>query len=89
MPLKAFHADGTADLSDIIRAIYYAVQNHVNVINMSFDLTSNSIELTNVINYASSHNVICVASSGNDGLEEVVYPAGLKNVMGVSSTNDS
>lgn len=88
MPLKAFHADGTADLSDIIRAIYYAVQNHVNVINMSFDLTSNSIELTNVINYASSHNVICVASSGNDGLEEVVYPAGLKNVMGVSSTND-
>jgi len=88
MPLKAFHADGTGDLSDIIRAIYYAVQNHVNVINMSFDLTSNSTELTNAITYASSHNVICVASSGNDGKEEIVYPAGLKNVMGVASTND-
>ena len=88
MPLKAFHADGTGDLSDIIHAIYYAVQNHVNVINMSFDLTSNSAELTNAINYASSHNVICVASSGNDGLEEVVYPASLKNVMGVASTDD-
>jgi subtilisin family serine protease len=87
MPLKAFHADGTGDLSDIIHAIYYAVQNHVNVINMSFDLTSNSTELNNAINYASNHNVICVASSGNDGLEEVVYPAGLKNVMGVASTN--
>jgi len=88
MPLKAFHADGTGDLSDIIRAIYYAVQNHVNVINMSFDLTSNSTELTNAINYASNHNVICVASSGNDGLQEVVYPAALKGVMGVASTND-
>ena len=88
MPLKAFHADGTGDLADILSAIYYAVQNHVNVINMSFDLTSSSTELTNAINYASNHNVICVASSGNDGQQEVVYPAGLKNVMGVASTND-
>ena len=88
MPLKAFHADGTGDLSDILSAIYYAVQNHVNVINMSFDLTSNSQELTQAINYATSHGVICVASSGNDGKQEVVYPAGLTNVMGVASTND-
>jgi len=88
MPLKAFHADGTGDLSDILRAIYYGVQNHVNVINMSFDLTANSTELTDAINYAVSHNVICVASAGNDGEEEVVYPAGLKNVMGVASTTD-
>src|SRR5207302_1441340 len=36
MPLKAFHSDGTASLSDILRAIYYAVQNGANVINMSF-----------------------------------------------------
>jgi subtilisin family serine protease len=88
MPLKAFHADGTGDLADILSAIYYAVQNHVNVINMSFDLTSNSTELANAINYASSHNVICVASSGNDGKQEIVYPAALSNVMGVASTNN-
>ncbi len=88
MPLKAFHADGTGDLSDILRAIYYAVQNNVNVINMSFDLTSNSQELAQAISYASSHGIICVASSGNDGKQEIVYPAGLQNVMGVASTND-
>ncbi|HEV7219031.1 MAG TPA: S8 family serine peptidase, partial [Terriglobales bacterium] len=88
MPLKAFHADGTGDLADILSAIYYAVQNHVNVINMSFDLTTSSTELTNAINYASSHNIICVASSGNDGKEEIVYPAALSNVMGVASTNN-
>lgn len=88
MPLKAFHPDGTGDLADILSAIYYAVQNHVNVINMSFDLTTSSTELTSAINYASSHNVICVASSGNDGKQEIVYPAALKGVMGVASTND-
>jgi subtilisin family serine protease len=87
MPLKAFSADGSGDLSNILSAIYYAVQNHANVINMSFELTSSSTELTNAINYANSHSVICVASSGNDGQNEMVYPAGLSNVMGVASTN--
>jgi len=89
LPLKAFHADGTGNLSDILSAIYFAVQNHANVINMSFDLTSNSTELSNAISYASSNNVILSASSGNDGEMEVVYPAGIKPVMGVASTNDS
>ncbi len=87
LPLKAFNADGSGDLSNILSAIYYAVQNHANVINMSFELTSNSTELTNAINYADSHSVICVASSGNDGSNQVVYPAGLSNVIGVASTN--
>ncbi|HUO35387.1 MAG TPA: S8 family serine peptidase [Candidatus Acidoferrum sp.] len=89
LPLKAFSANGTGDLSNIIAAIYYAVQNHANVINMSFELSSPSTELTNALNYANANNVICSASSGNDGEKEVVYPAGLQQVvMGVASTND-
>jgi len=88
LPLKAFQSNGTGNLSDILRAIYYAVQNHTNVINMSFDLTTPSTELNDAISYASSSHVILVASAGNDGVEEVVYPAGIQNVMGVASTND-
>lgn len=88
MPLKAFGPDGSGTLSNIISAIYYAVQNHANVINMSFELPSNSNELSKAINYANANSVVCVASSGNDGQQEVVYPAGLRNVMGVASTNN-
>ena len=88
LPLKAFSANGSGSLSNIIAAIYYAVQNNAKVINMSFDLTSNSTELSTAINYANSHKVICVASSGNDGKQEMVYPAGLQYVMGVASTNN-
>jgi subtilisin family serine protease len=45
--------------------------------------------LSDAISYANSNNVVCVASAGNDGEDEVVYPAGLQpNVMGVASTND-
>lgn len=88
LPLKAFQANGTGNLSDIIRALYYAVQNNARVINMSFDLTTSSTELANAIKYANGQNVICVASSGNDGKEEIVYPASLQGVMGVASTNN-
>jgi subtilisin family serine protease len=88
MPLKAFGPDGNGSLSNIIAAVYYAVQNHANVINMSFDLTQSSTEFNNAITYANTNHVILVASSGNDGENEMVYPAGLQNVMGVASTNN-
>jgi subtilisin family serine protease len=88
LPLKAFTANGSGSLSNILAAIYYAVQNKANVINMSFDLTANSSELVSAINYANSQKVICVASSGNDGKQEMVYPAGMQYVMGVASTNN-
>jgi thermitase len=88
LPVKAFSANGSGSLSNILAGIYYAVQNNANVINMSFDLTASSTELKNAINYANNHNVICVASSGNDGEQEMVYPAGMQYVMGVASTNN-
>src|SRR2546421_2800436 len=89
LPLKAFHSDATAALSDILRAIYYGVQNRANVINMSFDLTTASAELQQALNYANKKGVLCAASAGNDGTVEIVYPAALQtDVMGVASTTD-
>jgi hypothetical protein len=88
MPLKAFGADGSGYVSNIIRATYYAVQNGANVLSMSFSFSPSSSEMARAINYASHQGLICVASAGNDGEDVVVYPAGLKNVMGVGSTSD-
>ena len=89
MALKAFHADGTSTVFDVVRAIYYAVDHGARVINMSFSATSPSPEMTHAINYATSHGVICVASAGNLGQETVVYPGGLRNVVGVGSTSST
>src|SRR5207245_414887 len=89
MPLKAFHSDGTGYLSDILRAVYYAVQNKAKVINMSFDFTTYSKELARSMNYANRAGVICVASAGNEGKDHLVYPAALSHlVMGIASTSD-
>src|SRR5258708_3631694 len=97
MPLKAFHSDGTASLSDILRAIYYGVQNGSNVINMSLQTKTSSAELQKALDYANQKGVICAASSGNDGQGSppppappfLVYPAAFQNdVLGVASTSD-
>lgn len=90
LPLKAFKSDGTANLSDILRAIYYAAQNNANVINMSFDTKTPSTELKDALDYADQLGVICAASAGNDGVQETVYPAALQNdVMGVASVGST
>src|SRR5260370_32680040 len=89
MPLKAFKADGTGYLSDVLRAIYFAVQNDARVINMSFSFSTYSHEVASAIKFATRHQVICVASAGNDGKEEIVYPAALSDVMGIPSTTNN
>jgi len=87
LPLKAFSSSGTGFLSDILRAAYYAVQNGARVINMSFDTTTYSLEFSKVMDYARQNQVICAASAGNDGMQEIVYPAAFQqDVMGVAST---
>jgi thermitase len=87
LPLKAFQSNGTGNLSNIVQAIYYAVNNGANVINMSFSLTTPSPMLQAAIGYASSNGVISVASAGNNGEPLVVYPAALNGVIGIASTN--
>jgi len=88
MPLKAFRADGSSNLSDIIRAIYYAADHGANIISMSFSMPQPSPGLQAAIQYALSKNVATVASSGNDGAKTLVYPASYGGVQGIgSSTN--
>jgi subtilisin family serine protease len=86
LPLKAFDGNGSGRISDVIRAIYYAVDRGVTVINMSFSVEELSPELMRAVNYAADRGVACVASAGNDGRQVLVYPAALGNVLGVAST---
>ncbi|HSU33005.1 MAG TPA: S8 family serine peptidase [Bryobacteraceae bacterium] len=89
MPLKAFRADGTGYTSDILRALYWAVRNNANVVNMSFNLAAYSPEVKNAVDYAANNGVICVAAAGNKGQQILVYPAALSNVIGVASTTNT
>jgi subtilisin family serine protease len=87
MPIKAFQSDGTANLSDVIRAIYFAADHGARVINMSFGFPQISDTLMQAVNYATRKGVICVASVGNDGQNVLVYPAAYGNVIAVASVS--
>src|SRR5437870_5245376 len=88
MPLKAFEADRTASLFEILRAIYYAVEHGAKVINMSFSTEQRSAELKRAIKYAARRGVICISAVGNNGSRLRVYPAAFDNVLGVGSTSN-
>ena len=89
MPLKAFRADGSSNLSDIIRAIYYAADHGANIVSMSFSMGQSSPGLQAAIQYALSKNVAMIASSGNDGLKTLVYPASYGGVQGIGSSTST
>src|SRR5260221_1505970 len=61
LPLKAFTSDGTGYLSDIVAALYYAVQHQANVVNISFDVSSPSSALSQAVAYANPKGVVLVA----------------------------
>lgn len=86
MPLKAFHADGSSRLSDIIQAVYYAVDHGARVINLSFSAAEKSGELSRALNYAQRFRTIPVAAAGNEGDTIVRFPAGDSHAIAVGST---
>jgi subtilisin family serine protease len=89
MSLKAFAGDGSSDLFNIVRAIYYAADNGAHVISMSFEIPESSSTLQNAIQYALNKNVVVVAASGNDGGQILVFPSAYNGVIGVGSTSNS
>jgi len=88
LPLKAFRADGSGYLSDVLRALYYASNKSAKVINMSFSFTTKSRELERTLEFVTSKGAIALSSAGNDGRKVNVYPASYSTVMGVASTTN-
>jgi subtilisin family serine protease len=89
LPLKAFTSNGQGYVSNIVAALYFAVQNHANVVNMSFDVSSPSPALSQAISYANQSGLVLVAAAGNESTSAPVYPAALNSsVMGIASTTD-
>jgi subtilisin family serine protease len=89
LPLKAFTSNGQGYVSNIVAALYYAVQHNANVVNMSFDVSTPSQALSQAISYANQSGLVLVAAAGNESTSSPVYPAALNSsVMGIASTSD-
>ncbi len=94
MPLKMLDSGGGGDLFDLVDAIYYAVDNGAQVINMSLGGSNSKWpcywpNIETAFNYAVSQDVLLVAAAGNDGQNGVNCPAAYDQVVAVGSTTSS
>lgn len=85
LPLQAGFYDGTLYTSDVIRAIRYAIDQEVDVINLSFG-SNHYFSIENAaVQEAINRGVVVVAAAGNDGDGLYCYPASLENVISVGA----
>ena len=91
MPLKVLDASGSGTAMDLANAIYYAAINGAQVMNMSlaFPVWYPGSLLTSVhdaIQFAAEVGVTVVAAAGNDGANQVAYPAAFEECIAVGAT---
>lgn len=89
MNLRTGSALGYLETDDVVKAILYAVNNGADIINMSFGDQYASRLLKLAIDYAHRQGVLLIASAGNNGTDDPVYPAAFENVIGVSAINSN
>jgi autotransporter-associated beta strand protein len=98
MGIKAFQYSGIGSSTDIAEAIYYAVENGADIINMSFGSYSESGLVKDALQVAFGTCVL-VAAAGNDGRGNLscppaenpanMYPAAYNWVLGVMASTPS
>ncbi|MED4284795.1 S8 family serine peptidase [Priestia megaterium] len=86
--LKALDSTGTGYNSDIIKAIDWSIENHMNIINMSLGGSDESYAFQQAIDKAYNSGILVIAAAGNDGAP-VEYPAKYNHAIAVSATDSS
>ena len=89
MPVKVLHSNADTPLSDLLKGVYYAVDNGAHIINLSLGGTKPAEQAEiDAINYALSQEVLVVAAAGND-TEPASWttPASIPGVITVGSLN--
>ena len=93
MPLKVNGESGSGKLSDVNRAIYYAIEHNADVINMSLSAVDSKHTLTildDAIAEAVSKGIVVVVAAGNQASDTADrYPANKDNVLTITSVDSS
>ena len=89
IPVKVLGDDGSGSMYGIQQGITYAASVDADVINMSLGGGGYDRGMEEAIEAANSQGTIVVAASGNDGAENVSYPAAYDSVIAVGSVDSS
>ncbi|MEG1310381.1 MAG: S8 family peptidase [Romboutsia sp.] len=88
--LKAIDKTGSGKLSWVVNAIYYAIEQNVDIISMSLGMSQSSEKLERAVKEATNKNILVVCAAGNDGDGnsndfEYSYPASYVDVISVGA----
>ncbi len=89
MPVKVLDYSGSGTAQSLADGLYWATDHGAQVINMSLGWPAGynpGSTVQNAITYAYNHGVVLVASSGNQGVGTVSYPAAYSQVIAVGAT---
>ncbi|HEY9855748.1 MAG TPA: S8 family peptidase [Stenomitos sp.] len=87
MPVKVLSADGSGSDADVADGITWAADHGAQVLNMSLGGPGESQVLEDAVNYALKKGVAVIAAMGNDGTNEMSYPAAYPGVVAVGATD--
>ena len=92
LSIKALNEEGKASASDIYTAIRYAIDNHVDIINLSLSAyyTEENSIVKDIINEAIDNEIIVNGAAGNKGKDAKYFiPSCIENanIIGAMSTN--
>lgn len=91
MSLRVLNSQGQGDISAVVEAIDYAINNGASIINLSFAGNKNDQRLEEAIKRAGKKNVVVVVAAGNEGFSgldtqflayEKEYKGGIKIAVG-------
>lgn len=86
---RVLDANGNGSHAAIANAIYWATDNGAKVINLSLGGSTGSQTLSDAVHYAATHDVVIVASAGNNGNTAANYPAYYGSTIAVAATDPS
>lgn len=86
--VKVLNEQGSGGPDDLIKGINWAIENKMDIINLSVSMEYGSPELTATINSAYDAGITIVAGAGNNS-GHVRLPAVMKNVIGVSAIDET
>jgi subtilisin family serine protease len=84
--LRAFSGSGAGEDDDIARAIVYAADNGIRILNFSFGDIYPSLMMHEAIKYAAQKGVVMIASAGNGTGDNLHYPSNFDEVISVSAS---
>lgn len=88
-PYKVLDNKGSGTLVSLAAGINCAVDDGVDVINISVGFKEESDILKAAIDNAEMNNILVIGAAGNDGTDTLYYPASYDNVVKVTAVNES